>query len=644
MIFTGVIFTSTIVAVIIMSKSRGTWLALISSISLLLLTSKKIIGFITKPSTSVKVIGLLSIMILIFISGKYIYSLNKESVSGRTLIAKITLQEIIDKPLLGHGIFTFPGGYNSVKANYFSSQNRPWDEIKVGDYVYSAFNDYLMIGYEFGLLVLLLIVFLGVMLFLKSKITIETRLGMALVLNIAVWALFNTILGSVSIILIGILGLSLIFLYGDLNKDFFKTNFHLNKNVLLALVFSFSCLGIYVVSTKIYGVKKFKNYYTQNRGLFDKEQLIRLSKPLENNRNNDFELGKALYKLGYLNESYGLMEKSFKKTSLPTNGRQLAEFYSKNGNYNRANEIYQFNINVEPYRYEPQMDHISLLEKTNNYNEIVKRSHEIIEFPVKIPSQKVNEYKELSKKRVEKYSKYVDSSSILKGTLSKPFTIKSKLLNKKLLYKIYLPPISLINKKLPIVYINDGRSYIKKGHAVKVLDSLINNNIIKPIAAVFLEPRDGNRKWKNVRQELFLCNPTFVDFFLEEFMSHIERKYPISNLKKDRTIMGMSFGGLAAAYIANTSPNSFKNVIMQSPAFHPCPEIYKVYSKEPKRDFKMYLSYGTGKDTEKQDLPMIRILNEKDYKLKVERVEGGNHTWDVWKEQLDDIFMYYFKK
>jgi len=66
---------------------------------------------------------------------------------------------------------------------------------------------------------------------------------------------------------------------------------------------------------------------------------------------------------------------------------------------------------------------------------------------------------------------------------------------------------------------------------------------------------------------------------------------------------------------------------MQSPAFYPCPSIYKSFDKTPKKDLKIYLSYGTGKDTEKQDLPMIKILKDKKYNLKVNKVENGNHNW-----------------
>lgn len=160
--------------------------------------------------------------------------------------------------------------------------------------------------------------------------------------------------------------------------------------------------------------------------------------------------------------------------------------------------------------------------------------------------------------------------------------------------------------------------------------------------AVFLDPKDKNENWKNVRQELFLCNPLFADFFTNEFIPKIEKLYPVSSNREDRTILGVSFGGLAAMYLADKAPNTFKNIVMQSPAFHPCKDIYKSYHTKLKRDFNIYLSYGTDKDTEKQDLPMIKILKNKGYNLMINRVEDGNHDWSVWKKQISDILLYYF--
>jgi len=41
---------------------------------------------------------------------------------------------------------------------------------------------------------------------------------------------------------------------------------------------------------------------------------------------------------------------------------------------------------------------------------------------------------------------------------------------------------------------------------------------------------------------------------------------------------------------------------------------------------------------------MIKILKKKGYELKVKRVKDGNHSWNVWQEQLDDILVYFYKK
>lgn len=232
----------------------------------------------------------------------------------------------------------------------------------------------------------------------------------------------------------------------------------------------------------------------------------------------------------------------------------------------------------------------------------------------------------------------------LKGIVSEYEYINSTILNKKFRYRVYLPPNFTPNKKLPVVYVNDGNQYIKKGKTPQVVDSLIVNNIIKPVVIVFLEPRNGNDNWKNIRNDLFWCNDLFVAFFTKEFIPQIEEKYNLKPYRKERTLLGLSFGGLATAYIAHKAPKMFRNIAMQSPAFHPCPDIYGFYAQSPKKDFKIYLSYGTLNDTMEQDLPMIEVLKYKGYKLKVTRVEKGTHRWWVWRPQIADIFSYFFKK
>lgn len=624
---------------IILSNSRGTWLAILGTLTVFALTSKKINTSIKKQSISKLVFGSLVIVTLFFFGSKYLYALKPESVNGRAFTTQITLQEIAKHPIKGHGLFTFAGKYNKAKADYFMEQPRPWDDMKIATYSFSAFNDYLLVAFELGLLVLIIMLALAVLVLIKLKVTPETRIGLGLFVPLCIFALFNSPLHSVYIMSVGLFGFALMLRFGELDLFSIKLPFYL-KNTIPIGVFLIGCLGVYAAATKTINQKKFRDYSILNDSL-DVKEVVRLNKATEDNLFSEYILGKKLYDNNYKNEGIAHMEKAFQKSSAPKVGKQLAFCYIKEGDSKKAEAIFRFNINVEPYRYEPRMDLLKFLIASNRHREVVELSQEIINLPVKIPSKEIEKFKKTALRYVENYSKSGNTKSETKGSLSNVKMIKSTVLNKTLPYRIYLPPIYNVSKKMPVIYINDGYNYIKKAAFPKVLDSLISNNIIEPVVAVFLEPRDKNENWKNIRQELFLCNPLFVKFFTDEFIPTIEKLYAVSNKPNDRSIMGVSFGGLAAAYIADNAPNTFKNIIMQSPAFHPCKDIYKSFNMNPKKDFKMYLSYGTGKDTEKQDLPFIKILKNKGYNLKVNRVEGANHEWSVWQEQLDDILIYF---
>lgn len=77
------------------------------------------------------------------------------SVNGRALIYRSTLGMIADKPLLGHGYNTFAARYPDYQADYFS--NHPDSPlVPYSDNSEVAFNEYLHIAAEYGLVGLLI--------------------------------------------------------------------------------------------------------------------------------------------------------------------------------------------------------------------------------------------------------------------------------------------------------------------------------------------------------------------------------------------------------------------------------------------------------------------------------------------------------
>ena len=624
--------------VIVLSKSRGSWLAFVVGLCVLLFTSNKGISLLKRIDLKKGFLMFLFLVALSIFSSNFLYRLKPDSVKGRALVAKISLNEIKERPLRGYGLFSFAGVYNNAKANYFMDAERSWDEIEHATYVFNPFNDYILFAFELGLPLMLGFVFLVFYAIRNTALNSESRLGIALISILGVWAMFNAASEKIAIMAVAIFGLVLIF-KNSTSKPIIKWT-NRTHVILKTLLTATSVLVIYFAIFKMDKALEFKNF-KDLKSEADVNQYLKLVQYADFSFENAMAVGLKFKGADFDSLAIDYLETAFQNTSAPKIGKMLALFYLNENNYKSIEDIYTFNKHVEPYRYDPKIGLLNFYNRLNRYDDLMAISQEIVDLPVKIPSKKVDDYKAMARQKIKFYAKYIDTTKTLKGSLSAESTIKSKILGRTLPYKIYLPPVSKIENKLPVIFVNDGYSYVRSG-LPELMDGLITTNQIPPMAAVFLDPRDKQQNWKNVRQKLFLCNPKYVDFFIKEFMPMLEKRYPLSDKREDRTILGLSFGGLAAAYFGETAPAYFKNIAMQSPAFHPCPDIYTSYKKNPKKDLKIYLSYGTGKDTENQDIPFIKILQQKKYPLKVDRVVGGNHEWAVWKDQLVDILIYFF--
>ena len=102
-------------------------------------------------------IGLLFIIIM-FAFGLFV--LKKDSALGRLLLWKVTGKAIMEQPFTGVGLGGFPVAYAEAQAKYFSSGKASGPEIWVADCPDYAFNEFLQIGLEQGIIGLLLFMLL----------------------------------------------------------------------------------------------------------------------------------------------------------------------------------------------------------------------------------------------------------------------------------------------------------------------------------------------------------------------------------------------------------------------------------------------------------------------------------------------------
>lgn len=257
-------------------------------------------------------------------------------------------------------------------------------------------------------------------------------------------------------------------------------------------------------------------------------------------------------------------------------------------------------------------------------------------------------------------------SQVLKGT------IDSKILGKKVAYKIYLPfKIDDATSTYPVLYLLHGHGGDEsnwfdsdKGNIPVLLDSLRCVKQIPPFIAVSV---DAENSWYVDRTE------KMETFYLEEFIPFIESNYPI-DIKNGRYLGGNSAGGYGALRFALQKPDWFQDVILLSPAsYEPLPpaisssrkieafalngvfndSIWHHYSytrlwdsfmggnKKP----KFYLSVGD--DDVYNIVPVVTTLQQLMYQQQIPnelRITDGGHDWVCWRAHISEALVSIFSE
>lgn len=191
----------------------------------------------------------------------------------------------------------------------------------------------------------------------------------------------------------------------------------------------------------------------------------------------------------------------------------------------------------------------------------------------------------------------------------------------------------------------DAEFYRERVGAVQILEALEAQAVIAPSLGVFISHASIEARWVECP-----CHAPFARFIDEEFFPWLERLYPRIGAFEQRVIAGLSYTGLAAAYVAMRAPARFTKVIAQSGSFwwNDC-WIVGEYRGMPNRlpaDF--YLDVGREETHEnvrhKEDVLQVvsqldgvrrfrDTLLEKGCTPKYVEFEGG-HDFSAWSRTL----------
>jgi enterochelin esterase family protein len=237
----------------------------------------------------------------------------------------------------------------------------------------------------------------------------------------------------------------------------------------------------------------------------------------------------------------------------------------------------------------------------------------------------------------------LNRKEVAKGKLSENVLANSGNLSYSINYKVYTPAGYDELAYLPVIYVTDGQEYAdeKMGAMIHMLDNLIADKTIKPVIAVFIDPREAGNAGNNRRMFELPLNDKFVDFITEELIPAVDSTYKTKASADARAIMGTSLGGLNAAYVGVKASDKIKMLGIHSPSFWYRPQIYSMYENSPTLPLKIFMSTGVISDTEEGARRMKAILEKKAYMFEYREINEG-HSWGNWRSMIDDILIYFF--
>ncbi|MBR6047994.1 MAG: alpha/beta fold hydrolase [Bacteroidaceae bacterium] len=148
-------------------------------------------------------------------------------------------------------------------------------------------------------------------------------------------------------------------------------------------------------------------------------------------------------------------------------------------------------------------------------------------------------------------------------------SVQSSILGKYIKYNIYLPNnFETSSKTYPVVYLLHGLSdnhnaWRDRGNMQTVADELIESGEAREMLIVM--PNAGDSDTHNVPCGYFnMPNWNYEDFFFQEFIPAVEKKYHGVGDKGHRAVMGLSMGGGGSTVYCQRHPDAFSSCYAMS--------------------------------------------------------------------------------
>lgn len=263
------------------------------------------------------------------------------------------------------------------------------------------------------------------------------------------------------------------------------------------------------------------------------------------------------------------------------------------------------------------------------------------------------------------------SRAQLSGKVMDNVSLTSKILKSERKYAVYLPPdYDKSERSYPILYLlhgagDDQTGWVQFGEVLQIADKAILEGKATAMIIVMPDANTGTRGYAN--------NATgswrYEDFFFEELMPFVEKKYRVKQEKRYRAIAGLSMGGegtftyalhhpelfsAACPLSAATGPSNLEDTRARLRRDNPTIDdslITKFYNRQSvlalvnnvpdslKKAVRWYIDCGDD-DFLYEGNSLVHIAMRKREIPHEFRIRNGGHNWPYWRTALPEVLWF----
>jgi enterochelin esterase family protein len=191
----------------------------------------------------------------------------------------------------------------------------------------------------------------------------------------------------------------------------------------------------------------------------------------------------------------------------------------------------------------------------------------------------------------------------------------------------------LVAEPCPLVVVWDGQDYLRRAHLPVIIDNLIFQKRMRPVALAMVE--NGGRG----RGTEYLCSEGTIKFLLDRLLPEA---YEMLNLidigaaPGEFGVLGASAGGLMALYSGLRLPHIFGKVLAQSGAYTLDNYDFVVWDLArtiAPEALKIWLAAGCYEMLVDCNRCMAELLEERGFDFRYDEYAGG-HNYRAWRKEV----------